>query len=240
MDTKTILLVGGGAAALYFLSKSGAGTRLPAIPGMPGSTLLPGGGSSANPTSFVPTVTGAPPPPAIYTQSYYDMYQYPAMKASNPNVANASYSLTTAEADQYIQNYNDINQWTSTVVPKNFPSKEDAARYHWAHYGPSEKRTFLPLMPQDLTPYVPAPANPSSSGGGGFLGTIKKVTGVVGSLLAILGVDDRLNDEEVKMLLEGAAIMNEIMPFYKQADPKLYNAIMSKMDTLVEMYTREL
>jgi hypothetical protein len=136
-----------------------------------------------------------------------------------------------------------------------------AAQVHWRNYGCAAKMIFLPLEPPSGANYVPPPSAKKSSGSG-ILGTIlKSVTIVAGAALtvasagtaapliaagtsvaltaesAIHGVSDTLlNDSEVQLLFQGAAIIYDILPLYAQNDPLLVAAIKLQLDTLLKQY----
>lgn len=185
------------------------------------------------------TTEGAPPPPATWSLAYYQQYQYPAMLKANPNVGNAAYTLTTAEAQQYIANYQDLQQWValSSTVPKEFPTTIAAAQFHWHTFGPPEQRTFLPLIPQATGNYVPAPANSNSSGSGSTTSTLISTLGSLA--IAFLGVNDPqpiMNDTEVAILINGSAIGLNILPLYYGAPDGLAMEIEDLNTALLKQY----
>ena len=137
-----------------------------------------------------------------------------------------------------------------------------AAQVHWKSYGCAEKRIFLPMQPPSNVPFVPAPAVAKSSGTG-ILGTVlKAVTIVAGGVLtvvsagtaapliaagtsaaltvesAIHGISDTevLNNTELQLLFQGAAILYDILPLYEKNDPLLVTAIKQQLDTLLKQY----
>lgn len=192
-------------------------------------------------TSTSPTVPGAPAVPATFNKSYYLAYQYPAMLAANPNVGNPNYTLTQAEASQYLANYLDLQQFFQNNAPGfNGVPKSDvlaSLQYHWKVFGVPEQRTFLPLMPQSNVPYVypPVPAKPVSSGG--FLSVLGDIAKIAAPVVAILGIDDRrLNAQEVEVLVSGSAIIKNILPFYLNSDKQLVTLIDNKVNELLTQY----
>lgn len=214
--SNTLLWVGGGVAAFMLLSKGGL------------SALSFGPKTNAAPGTLVPN---APAPPSVYSQAYYNAYQYPAMIAANPNVSNPNYQLTGAEANQYLQNYMDIAQWSRTF---NNKTPQQAAQYHWTTYGVAERRTFMPLIPQDLTPYTPPPANKNASSGNSFssiLGTVASVA------IAFAGTEsNRLNNADVDLIFKGSAIIKEILPMYASSDLQLTRAIDDRLNNVLSDY----
>lgn len=187
--------------------------------------------SSATPVNTTQNYSNIPPPPAVYSQAYYEQYQYPAMLAANPNVGNPNYRLTDAEANQYLQNYLDLAQGLQ-LEATNGMTIQDAARRHWTNHGVAEKRTFLPLMPQDKTPFVPPPANNNASSGS----WITSALGIATSVVGLLGPGDvTLNQREAEVLINGGAILKNILPLFSE-DPREV-AIDKKLTVLLEKYT---
>lgn len=181
------------------------------------------------------TTSNAPAAPAVFSTAYYLQYQYPAMLAANPNIGNPSYTLTPAEANQYLSNYLDIAQWAGTVVPKQFPTTQAAAQYHWKTYGVAEKRTFLPLIPQDRSTYTPAQSNGNTSGGGDWVGEALQIAGTVA---AFFGTTDLLlNNKEAEVVITGSAVAMGILPFYYNQPGSLALNIDDRLNTIVKQYT---
>jgi len=134
---------------------------------------------------------------------------------------------------------------------------------HWHTYGCAEQRVFIPLTVPSNVPYTPPPSPPKSSGGGLFGSILKGLTIVGGAALtvasvgtaaplisagtlALLGVegkafggvsdDERLNDRELEMIFQGAAILYDILPMYAQEQPELTAAIETKLTQILTEY----
>lgn len=214
----TMLYLGGAGVLAYLLLKPKTAT-----------VVTPGGAI---------TVPGAPAPPASYSDAYYLAYQYPAMVAANPNITNPNYTLTASEANQYMQNYLELQQWLPTVVPHSFPNNQAALQFHWKTYGVAQKYTFLPLIPPKNANWVHPPTTASSSGGGFPWSTVLTTAATVA--IAIIGPGPqqirRLNDAEIDLIINGSAIAKHIVPLYAQADHKLAVAIDNKINELITDY----
>jgi hypothetical protein len=216
MKTETIVLAGGGVLALILLMKSNSAS-----------------------TSTTPGNTGAssvPPPPSSYDDNYYKTYQYPAMLKQNPNIGNPNYQLTQAEAAQYMNNYLELQQWLPSVMPSIFSNMRDAMQDHWHLYGVAMKYSFMPFTPPKNVNWTHAPENKNSSGSGsGWLGDALSIaTTVVG----FLGINDnKLNNEEIGVLINGAAIIKQALPFYANVENDPAGAINAKLTSLLEQYT---
>ena len=176
---------------------------------------------------------GAPPAPTSYNQAYYLQYQYPAMVAQDPNITNPNYTLTQAQANQYLQNYLELQQWITTVVPKPFATQLAALQYHWKTYGVALKYTYLPLIPPKNANWTPPPANANSSGSSSTFSTI---LGAATSIIALLGDKQRLNDADLELLFNGCAVAKNIVPLYMKADPRMSVLINQKMDEVLTDY----
>lgn len=163
---KNTLLYAGGAVALVYVF-----TRI---------------SSAATATANSLTVPGAPSPPASWDRNYYLTYQYPAMLAANPEIANPNHILTAQEAAQYEANSLNLQGWVNYVlnVTHDFSTAQQALQYHWSTYGAVDKGTFLPLIPPDNTPFVPAPVNKNSSGSSSA--TLNTIISVAGGVLTAL------------------------------------------------------
>jgi hypothetical protein len=220
-NNNTLLLVGGGAVVLgglYLYSKN----KTP--------SLVPG-------TNTPGTTSNIPPAPASYDDQYYKTYQYPALIKANPNLLNSNYQLTPTDANNYLNNYLEIQQWLPTVVGsgKSFSTNQQALQYHWTHYGVAQQYSFVPFYPPKNAQWTHPPVNPSSSGsGGGVLSTIETVAGVAAMFL---GPNDRdLSNEEVEILVTMAPVTNDIIKFYLKSDRQLVGLIDRKLNDLVSQY----
>jgi len=219
MDNKELLLIGGAAVVgLYFYTKNNTAT------------------SPSPSTSNVNTAI--PAAPAVFSQSYYLEYQYPVMIQQDPNLLNPGYQMSQLENDQYYNNYLDLQQWWNTSGVQHALKTIDAAmQYHWHTYGVSQMRTFLPLVPPSNVPYVPAPANSNSSGS--TVSTITNtVLGVAGSIASLLGSkpQQKLNDAEIALLMNGSGIAKSILPFFATADHQATVLIGEKIDNVLSDY----
>lgn len=230
--TENILIFGGIAAvaAYFFLGQSAT----PAVaPPATAAALVPGA-----PAGYpYPILPGAPTPPVTFDNAYYLQWEYPAMLAANPNVGNPNYQLSPVEAAQYLDNYTDLTQWVTTVIPKNFPSQQSAAQFHWTHNGVPEKRSFRPFLPTDRNNYIPPPANANSSGSGSTLTTALGVAAKVAPLLVLLG-DGTLNDTEIAVLMNGSAIGLDLLPYYFSATDGHAASAMGCMEDLLKQYAQ--
>lgn len=220
---KLIVPVGIGAAVLYFLSSSST-TSLT-------TTTTPGG-----------ITTNIPAAPAVFDETYYLTYQYPAMLAANPNIGNPNYQMTLDEANQYYNNYLGIRQWIATqgIVPKPFQDLQTAVQYHWSNYGVANKCSFLPFTPTNNVPYNVPVKNNNTTGSGGsaqsWVGTAASVAAVVASFL---GIDDgNLNATEAEILINGCAIVTDALPMFYGAPGGLALRIDTKMNDLLKQYTK--
>lgn len=165
--------------------------------------------------------------------------QYAVAQQLNPNNGNPNYTLTDSEAQQYLQNYLDLQQglpaWVGHVPGIN--TLNDAARDHWKKYGAAEKRIFTVLTPPSTVAFIPAPPNPNTStSSGGGKSWISSALGIAGSIISLFGADDPiLNDYEAEILITGSAILSDILPMFSH-DP-LYPGIRAKSTELLEQYT---
>lgn len=194
-------------------------------------------------------LTGAPVPPSSWPpgqwqnidRTYFFTWELPAHIKVNPNVGVQSYTLTDAEAGVLMNNYIDIQQWATGNGPGygmhdlKVSTPADCCRYWWHTYGVSDRRTFLPMVPVFTGTFIkPVTTTSSSSGGGSWIST---ALGIAGSVVALLGPNDPpLNDADQQMLFTGAAVMNEILPFYYKSNPKLSTAIDDRLQALLKQY----
>lgn len=206
-------------------------------PGQTGLNVVTPSGLPSNVIQAYGTylLAGSPAPPLVYSKPYFVAYELPAHILVNPNVALSSYTLTPAEAQQYMQNYLDIAQFANQATSvKKWGSPTAAAQYHWHTYGVADQRSFLPINPPDGAPYLQPVANKNASGSA-WVGTALTIAA---SVVKLLGPNDpQLNQAEAQTLITGAAIMKEILPYYYKTDPKLANAIAARLDGLLKQYT---
>lgn len=218
MKTETLLLLGGGAVGLYLLTNKSGGSFLP-------------GGSSSNTGSNAPTTYGI-------NGGYSGVHaavvaNYAAIVAADPRQANPNYQLTSAEAQQYLANYSDIqgvSTWPGGLSQANLQK-------HWTLYGVSQQRIFLPLQPPSTAPYIPPVQNPKSSGGSSSF--LSSALGVVTTILPfILGASEpHLNNAEVQLLMTGGAIIKDILPMYRASNRDVVDAIDNKLNDLLTQYS---
>jgi hypothetical protein len=238
-NTTNWLLIGAaGLAALFvFGNKStSSGTSTTNNPNIPPNSLLP----------------NSPPVPTVFNQQYYETYEYPAMLAANPNIGNSNYSLTDAEARQYLINNNDIAQWAAIVVPTDFPDNNSAARYHWKTYGVAGKYSFMPFAPTKSTPLSASMVQSNQnqvaqakSGGSSFWSGLANSVLGIGTQLAttaiLAGCDNNtvagiteLNEHEQFVVTNGAAILFNILPYYNsQTNGSKANAIENRFNNVL-------
>lgn len=180
-----ILLIGAGAAALYFLynSKQTAATTTPGA-----ATPAPAGSNLA--VNTTPQLYGINSGLKGGNGSFYTVSNYTTLLAQNPNLGNVNYQLTDAEKAQYLSNYLDLQQGLPTWIGQKhngvtMNNINDAIQVHWSVYGVPEQRIFLPLVPPSGANYIAPPPNPKSSGGGLFKGILEGLTLVGGVALTI-------------------------------------------------------
>ena len=251
-NDKTLIYVGAAAAAYFlFFAPSSTGTAAPGASIL--NNLLPTGTPAAG---AIPTTYGIN---GGYSGNYAAVVSnYAQLVAANPNLGNPYYQLTQPEQQQYVANYKDIAQGVPT-----WPGGLSAANIqkHWTLYGCAQKRIFLPLQPPSAAPYIAPQPNPKSSGGNGIFKTILEgVTAVgagvlevtsLGTLTPIVapataaalslesqikGVSPVLSDAEIELLLTGAAVMKDILPYYMQVDPAATMAITNKLNSVLSQY----
>lgn len=269
MKSNTLLYVGLGVGA-YLLLSGGASNPLTSLV----STILPSGTAAApvagSAATSIPGVVilggtyvlaGAPAPPLSYPtglwqqvkNGYYTQYEYPAHVAANPNISISAYQLTDAQAQQYLNNYTDVNGWANNSPANSqgvkFTSPLNAARWHWNTYQPGEQRTFLPMMPVFTGTFqnveVAAGINPAtgkSVTAAKSSSTIQTVATIgldglkiAGGIVALLGPNDvELTPYEVTVLATAGAVIKQILPFYNS---KLSQAIDARFDGLIKQYS---
>lgn len=232
-----MLYVGLGGAALvaYYLYEKG-------------QVIVPATVATPVPAT---TATGYPVPdfsgqvPNNYsTPGYFEDVLYPAAVKYDPQIGNPGYTPTDAECTQLLQNYLDLRQGLQQRVNGSHTMTQVVQDW-WHTNGVPEKRIFLPLVPSSAVPYTGPLPNANSSGSGSTLKTI----GTVASIAAmILGVGEGnvqtslnqplLNDYECEVLITGAAIAFDIIPFYYSQRSNLALQIEDRMEALVEQYTQ--
>lgn len=208
---KNILYIGGGLAALYFLTKSSSATSTTPKSGSVLSNLLGSGNSTSG----------------IYTDATGHQVSVNPTPAQNAGLTNPNYQMSPTELAAYNANYLDLQQGMKDWIPK-YGTLNAALQAHWNQAGCNEHRTFLPLYVKSSVPYVPPPAN-----SGGFLsGAVSTITSLA-PLLALAGASDNseLNPADKALLINSTAIALEVLPFFKN-DPE-YTATMVKINEVL-------
>lgn len=259
------LLIVGGAAAVYLLMNSSSTASAAAAASNPVTAALANLIPGAATTTAAPAMIGINSGIRGGNGSFFTCSNYQALAAADPNLLNPKYQLNLAQANQYMSNYYDLQQWYAlqlqSAANNTFKTIITAMQYHWTTYGCAEQRIFYPLQPPSTQNFIPAPVVPKSSGSG-VLGTILKVSTIVaGGVItvatggaaaplvaagesaaltaesAIKGTSDTvLNNQELQILFQGAAVLYEILPLYEKNDPVLVSAIKLQLDTLLKQY----
>lgn len=237
MAKSNTLLYVGLAGAAYLLLKPKTTTPVLTSSGYPvvkspGTSMTNPGQTSAN----VPA--GVDPNALISSTSGLTYGQYAAAQAQNSNIGNPNYNLTDAEAQQYMNNYIDLQQalpyWQKAHV---YNTAVEAGRGHWKSNGAAEKRSFLPMTENTAHIYVPAPENSNTSGSGGGKSFISSALGIAGSIISLFGtVVPVLSDYEAEVLITGSAIAKDILPMFRNSH--LYPAASDRMNDLLTQYTQ--
>lgn len=163
----------------------------------------------------------------------YEKIIYPAMVRANPNIANPNYTLTPAEANQYLNNYLDIKQGTINWFNGDHTK---AAQEHWHTNGVPEKRTFLPLNPPSVIPYSGPPVGDAGGGGNFLSGALKVITSIAD---IIVGDQNQVQPTQgdIDVIVNSAAVLKALLPyFYNTPDGKKALAIEDKMTELLNKY----
>lgn len=237
MDTGKILLYGGAAVLGYSLLFP----KAPAVPGTPSNSLL---SSILSPGAVgIPTTYGINSGVKGGNGSFYLASNYAALVAANPNLGNSNYTMSPAENSQYLSNYQDLQTalpgWVNTTIfGVKIGSLQQAAQMHWHMYALSDKRIFVPLTPPSTAAYIPAPANPKSSGGGSFWSSA--LSTVASVAIAVLGTntpEPKLNDKDLELLFTAGYVVFDILPLYKDVAPELVGAINDKYTEILTQYS---
>jgi len=230
MKTSEIVMLGGAGLAAYFLL-----AKPNTSPINTGTTFNTGstGNSLVGLNSGVKGGNG----------SFCTVSNYNQLLAAVPNLGNPSYSMTDAEASQYVANYSDLQQglpsWLNVKQPDGTTptTLNQAARSHWKFYGCAEKRIYLPLQPPSTAAFIPPPQN-SQAKPSGSSSTLSTILGVATTVLGFLGENDgQLNNADVQMLFTMSAVIKDILPLYEPKDPLLTRAIEAKMNVLLNQYS---
>lgn len=233
---KTLLYIGGAVALVggYILYENSQ-TPAAAAAATP-ATAAPGTAPASLASLAVP---GAPAAPASYNDQYYKTYQYPAILAAYPQVGNPNYVLTPTDAQNYLNNYLELQQWVPTVVGsgKKYSNAQAALQWHWKTYGVPYQYSFIPFTPPKNANYVPAPAVAKSSGSSSTFDDILKGVGTAVTVVASLaGPGDGLNDTQLVLLLNGGGVLKNILPLYANDDRQHVMAIEQAFDSVINGY----
>lgn len=223
MKNNTLLYVGGAAVLAYLYLKG--------TPAASSTTAV----SAANYPYLIP---GAPPLPQTWDFNYFQTYEYPAMAKADPEILNPNHVLTPAEAAQYEANYQDVREWLNVVTSagQQYAGNPAAAlQYHWHSAALPDSRTFLPLLPTATAGgYVPPkPVSGTSSGSSSWISTGLSIASTVAQFLG--NEEVKMNDYDIAVLLNGAAVIKELLPMY-YIDSRALN-IENKLTALLNEYT---
>lgn len=234
-SNNTLLYVGAAAVGAYLLlGKSSKPAQT-----LPNGSIIPAGGSTT--IGFNSGIKGG-------NGSFYTVANYSQLLAANPNLGNPNYQMTSAEINQYMANYSDLQQAFPADIQTGAvfygiksTSIQQLAQLHWLHSGCAEQRIFLPLQPPSTANYIPPPPNPattssSSGSGSAWVGDALKIAGTVAAIFLGPADNPQLNALEAQTLITGAAVLKKILPIYLQVDPTLVNSIQNKLDGLLSQY----
>lgn len=213
METKTknIMMLGGaGLAAMFLLG--GKKNVVASADGEEKNVL------KITKENFLPIDEGFP--------GYYQI-----MAKLYPDTVNPNYTMTDAEAQQFLDNYNDVKQ--ALIKGKN-SSLLGAARFFWREYAVPRKMTFLPLK---------YPRTNGYNGPGisylterSIVQGLVEMMGYVGTGISMFGgVDHELKPHEVDVIFNGAAIIKPILTFFEKDD--MVDAINDKLTSILVTYS---
>ena len=174
------IIILGGAAAAYFLLNNNSASAPTA------STVVSNLQNLLNPSPTSQTLTGINSGILGGNGSFYTCSNYAQLAAADPNLLNPNYQLTPDQAQQYYNNYTDLQQWISQPsVLAQLHTVQNAMQYHWTKYGVATKRIYYPFNIPSTAAYI-APPPAAKSSGSGILGTIlKAATIVAGGVLTV-------------------------------------------------------
>ena len=251
------VIILGGAAAAYFLLNNNSASA-PAA-----SSVVSNLQNLFTPSTTSQTLTGINSGILGGNGSFYTCSNYAQLAAADPNLLNPNYQLTPDQAQQYYNNYADLEQWYSQPsTAAQFHTVQNAMQYHWNKYGCAEKRIYYPFNNPSTAAYI-APPPAAKSSGSGILGTILKVATIVAggvvtvasagtaaplvaagtnALLtvenaAIHGPDTQLNDQEIALLMQAGLIIFQILPLYASREPELTQEISNKLTNILENHS---
>lgn len=259
------ILLAGGAALFLFMRSSGQGanpvTALTSLlPGGGGNQAQPQPVNVAI-TSGVKNSAGNIAGPVGIVNYAALVQTYPGLLNPNYQMTNEESNVYLRN---YLDLQQGLATWVNHKINGVLiTDMHNACVNHWHTYGCAEQRVFIPLTVASTVPYTPPPSPPKSSGGGLFGSIVKGLTVVAGAAVtvasagtaaplisagtsALLGVEgkafggvsesDRLNDMELEMIFQGAAILYEILPMYAQEQPELAQAIQLKLTQILTEY----
>ena len=140
MKNNVLLLAGIGAGAYFLLNRSSVPA---AVPSVSVSSLAPG-----TPAPLIGQNSGI----LGGNGSFYTVANYSQLLAANPNIGNPNYQLNPLQAQQYFNNYQDLQSGLPTWIDgKTLKTLADAIQQHWTKYGAAEKRIYYPLEPASMS-----------------------------------------------------------------------------------------
>jgi hypothetical protein len=234
MDPMTLFLLAIGGLGLFVIAKDKAASSTTA------ATTNSQAVTATNPQGLYGINSGIIGPSLSGGVGHYNtVSNYPALVAAMPELGNVNHVFTQADATQYYANYLDLRQVIPTWEGNLSGGLTLAnAQYHWSVSGGcAQKRIFIPLVPPSNVPGA-APA-PKSSSSTSWIGPALQVAGIVVS--AVAGTNDSnntygLNDTEINCLITGAAVLNDILPFYEAKQPAKVTAATNRLNTLLVQY----
>lgn len=255
-------LIVGGLAAAYLLLNSNSGSS-PAAGNPVTDALVPQPAASAVPTTYGINSGVRGGNGSFYTVSNYAQLLAANPNLGNPNYQMTA-TENGQYFNNYLDLQQGLPSWVGQKMLNGVKATSlmQAIQGHWTFYGCAEKRIFLPLQPPSGAQYIPPPPQPKSSGSGIF-GTILRVATIVGgaaltvasagtaapliaagtsaaltaeSAIHGIGAAGQLNDAELQLLFQSAAIIYDILPLYQNNDPVLVAGIKQRLDELLKQY----
>lgn len=232
-NDKTLLYIGAAGVAAYFLLKGGNSPQSLLTPGYAPTYVPPGTAAPVTSPTAYPTNYGING--GYVGNSAANVANYAQLVAANPNLANSNYQLSSLDAQQYLNNYADLQ--TGLAAQSGGASPQNIQR-HWSTYGVPERRIFLPLVGPSGAPYH-APPTPPKSSGGGFFSIFPSILGAAAKILpAVLGPNDIvISPVDAEILLTGGYFVKNILPFYRNVDKQHVDLINNQFDTLVSQFS---
>jgi len=153
MKNNSLLILAGVGVGAYFLLNGSSASA--AVPSVAASSLAPG-----TPAPLIGQNLG------FVGGNNNFVANYSQLLAADPNLANPNYQLNPLQAQQYLNNYQDLQTGLPTWIDgKTIKTLAQAIQQHWTKFGAAEKRIYYPLQPASTVPYVPPPPHPKSTGG---------------------------------------------------------------------------